>query len=131
MDQYLSAAILSADFLANQLYNNVIILDTINLGTCATSNILESYNSGFTIEGLSILAKLALTNSSDSYASLCVYFYSIFRPLPSNTYLLWYHSLSKLISTSVVFPQWTNSSDGVNIEGTPQSQSKACHHNGH
>lgn len=70
--QYLSAATLSADFLANQLYDNAIILDTINLGTCATTSVLETYNSGFTIDGLSILAKLAPANSIAHYRSLCV-----------------------------------------------------------
>ncbi|KAI0083239.1 hypothetical protein BDY19DRAFT_998712 [Irpex rosettiformis] len=100
--QYLAAAILSVTFIANNLYNGVIILDSINLGTCQTTDAFVTYNSGFTIDGLSILADVAPKSGSLDFASF----------------------LSNLIQTAVVYPHWTNSSDGIIIEG-PRSQSDA------
>lgn len=57
-EEYLSAAVLSATFISDQLYNGVVILDTIDLGTCTRSMLLKTYNSGLTIDGLSVLAGL-------------------------------------------------------------------------
>ncbi|KAI0085366.1 hypothetical protein BDY19DRAFT_1021666 [Irpex rosettiformis] len=93
--QYLSAASLSAAFISNHLYNGTIILDEIDLETCNTSTELVTYNSGFTIEGLSILVDVVPRNTTEEYASF----------------------LAKLVSTAVPFPYWTNSSNGIIIEG--------------
>ncbi|KAI0810854.1 glycosyl hydrolase family 76-domain-containing protein [Irpex lacteus] len=94
---YLSTAILSADFVLNQLYNGVLILDNMDLGTCTKSSLIFTYNSGFTIDGLSSLA-----SANNSYKA----------------------ALSDLVSTVIPNPAWTNASDGIIIEG-PQSASDA------
>lgn len=50
---YQAAAELSAEFIWNVQWNGEVILDTTDLGACGTnSEILQSYNSGWTIEGL-------------------------------------------------------------------------------
>lgn len=54
--QYLNATEMSANFIATQLYNGVVILDTITVTNCLTTTDVVTYNSGFTIEGLSILS---------------------------------------------------------------------------
>ncbi|KAI0090060.1 hypothetical protein BDY19DRAFT_748273 [Irpex rosettiformis] len=97
--QYLSAATLSADFIINHLYDGKIILDGMDAGSCSLSSTLVSYNSGFTIDGLSVLAP---ASGNSSYSSF----------------------LSKLISTAVVYPHWTNTANGVIIEG-PEDENSA------
>jgi hypothetical protein len=62
---YLVSAENSANFIANQLYDGAIILDTISLENCFRTTLAVTYNSGFTIEGLSILAA-----KNGSYANL-------------------------------------------------------------
>ncbi|KAI0083421.1 hypothetical protein BDY19DRAFT_998569 [Irpex rosettiformis] len=96
--QYLSAATLSADFVINHLYDGKIILDGINVGSCSLSSTLVTYNSGFMIDRLSVLA---LATSDSSYSSF----------------------LSKLISTAVIYPHWTNTVDGIIIEGPGDEKS--------
>ncbi|KAI0737492.1 hypothetical protein BC629DRAFT_1568001 [Irpex lacteus] len=91
---YLDTAVLSADFIKNQLYNGVIIQDGINLGTCTVGLGPFTYDSGLTIDGLSALAA-----SNSSYAPF----------------------LSSLISTVIPFPGWTNSSNGIITEGPSES----------
>ena len=59
---YASAAILSAEFVWNHLYDGQIILDTISLDDCSINNFGPlSYNSGKFIEGIS---DIALRNST-------------------------------------------------------------------
>ena len=53
--QYQEAAVHSAEFISRQLYDGQIILDTITLGNCIASSTELTSNSGFTIEGLSVL----------------------------------------------------------------------------
>ncbi|KAI0084764.1 hypothetical protein BDY19DRAFT_1051104 [Irpex rosettiformis] len=99
---YLTSATLSATFIFNQLFNDVIIIDTIALTNCFTSPEVVSYNSGFVIEGLSVLAAENLpTNGSGS-------------PGESFSYGAF---LQNLTSTAVQNQKWTNVSDGVIIEG--------------
>ena len=59
--QYLSTALLLAEFIKNHLYDGLIILDTIMLATCARTDLALSYNSGYAIDGFS---SLAAVNSS-------------------------------------------------------------------
>lgn len=54
--KYQEAAELSAAFIQNHLYNGLIIIDSISLATCSTQTDIITYNSGFTIDGLSVLA---------------------------------------------------------------------------
>lgn len=55
--KYMSAAQLAAQFIQLHLYNGTIILDTFDIGTCSLSTgTSATYNSGFVIEGLSVLA---------------------------------------------------------------------------
>ncbi|EKM50197.1 uncharacterized protein PHACADRAFT_213947 [Phanerochaete carnosa HHB-10118-sp] len=87
---YATAAELSAEFIWNQLYNGMIIMDTITVANCATNDVTLSYNSGKTIEGL---ADLAQRNS------------------------VWTSRLESLVSAVIPFPDWT-ASNGTNSEGT-------------
>ncbi|KAI0083240.1 hypothetical protein BDY19DRAFT_998713 [Irpex rosettiformis] len=98
--QYLSAATLSADFVINHLYDGKIILDAIDIGSCSLFSAPVTYNSGFTIDGLSVLAS---ASSNSSYSSF----------------------LSNLISTAVVYPHWTNTVNGVIIEGPGNEEAAA------
>ena len=70
--QYLSAANLSSTFIVNHLYKAGIIMDQIDLGTCKLPQLFVTYNSGYTIEGLSVLVDVAPAMSSE-YALLYVY----------------------------------------------------------
>lgn len=54
--KYRDAAELSATFIKSQLYNGIIIADTITLGNCEVSQLAITYNPGFFIEGLSVYA---------------------------------------------------------------------------
>ena len=69
--QYLSAANLSATFIVNHLYKAGIIMDQINLVNCELPQLFFTYNSGYTIEGVSVLVDIAPEMSSE-YASLYV-----------------------------------------------------------
>ncbi|KAI0341353.1 hypothetical protein BDW22DRAFT_1444251 [Trametopsis cervina] len=95
--QYLNATEMSANFIATQLYNGVVILDTITVTNCLTTTDVVTYNSGFTIEGLSILSA------------------------KNSTYTTF---LNDLIATAIPNTAWTNSSDGIIIEG-PKSATDA------
>lgn len=53
---YGQAAELSAEFIKNQLYNGIIVLDTITLQDCTTQTSIVTYNSGFAIDGIAVLA---------------------------------------------------------------------------
>ncbi|KIP01495.1 hypothetical protein PHLGIDRAFT_17168, partial [Phlebiopsis gigantea 11061_1 CR5-6] len=87
-DTYRIAAELSASFVRAQLYDQVIVLDHMNLTSCSLSTPTPSYNTGFLIDALSTLT---VTNSS------------------------WTPFLNTLVSAAVPFTQWTGT-DGVNIE---------------
>ena len=67
-EKYHDAAELSAQFIKNHLYNGVIILDTLVLSDCSLQTGALTYNSGFTIEGIS-----ALATKNDSWTGLCVF----------------------------------------------------------
>lgn len=55
---YEVAAELSAQFIWEHLYNNMIVLDGIMLGNCSPTSVRPlSYNSGKVMEGLSSVAK--------------------------------------------------------------------------
>lgn len=56
---YLDAAELSATFIISQLYQRTIgavILNSISIATCTPDYVFVTDGSGFTIEGLSVLA---------------------------------------------------------------------------
>ena len=59
-NQSLAAAEASANFIINLLFNGKIILDSTGLNKCdfRPDNQEVSYNSGFAIEGLSVLADI-------------------------------------------------------------------------
>ncbi|KAJ3528643.1 hypothetical protein NM688_g7968 [Phlebia brevispora] len=87
--KYADAASLAASFLQSQLYNNTVLLDSIDPTDCTITNTTDSFSQGWAIEGLSVFGT---TNST----------FSTF--------------LRDLISTTVPFPGWT-ASDGIITEG--------------
>ncbi|KAI0812669.1 hypothetical protein BC629DRAFT_1589397 [Irpex lacteus] len=88
--KYLAAAELTANFVTTLLYDGNVILDKIVLQSCSFEGVLLTFNSGLVIDGLSVLQG---TNSS------------------------WAPFVSNLVSTAVTYPYWTNTSDGIIIEG--------------
>ncbi|KAI0085312.1 hypothetical protein BDY19DRAFT_996855 [Irpex rosettiformis] len=71
-DVVISAMCNGVAFISNHLYDGTIILDEIDLGTCNTSTELVTYNSGYTVKGLSVLVDVVPRNTTEEYASLCV-----------------------------------------------------------
>ena len=112
-EEYLSAATLSTTFITKQLYNGTAILDTIDIGTCSLSMFLATYNSGFTIDGLSVLASL-----KKFYVPTCVPLQAEKVFILVDNIFVFHTRLSNLISAVVPNPQWTDPSSGINIEGT-------------
>ncbi|KAI0029388.1 hypothetical protein K488DRAFT_88780 [Vararia minispora EC-137] len=89
---YSMAANLSATFIQQQLYNDEIILDSLDLASCAQASVATSYSfdSGLVIEGLSAWANVSsnatLSNITES-----------------------------LVTSSIQYKGWTGT-DGVNTE---------------
>lgn len=108
--QYQAAAELSAAFIQSQMYDGAVIMDAIDVASCYVSTLLVTYNSGFTIEGLSVLA-----SKSASWTPLLVRGLSLV-PITAHFYPVKL-SLESLVSTVIPFSSWTNTSDGVNTEG--------------
>lgn len=108
--QYQAAAELSAAFIQSQLYNGAVIMDTITVATCHRSTILVTYNSGFAIEGLSVLA-----SKNVSWTPLLVFSLSLV-PVIAHFYPVKL-SLESLVATVIPLSSWTNTSNGVNTEG--------------
>ncbi|KAI0084757.1 hypothetical protein BDY19DRAFT_997487 [Irpex rosettiformis] len=90
--QYLSAAQLILNFTMNHLYNGNVILDSINLGSCAQEGVLVTQDSGWVVDGLSTLV---VSTKDDSEISF----------------------LSNLVSTAIPNPAWTDAQNGIIIEG--------------
>ncbi|KAI0339315.1 hypothetical protein BDW22DRAFT_1347862 [Trametopsis cervina] len=91
--KYLTAAELSAEFAINHMYNGIIITDTISLQDCGGNNPAITYNTGYVAAGLAVLSTL---NNS------------------------WTPVLSDILSTAVPYSVWTNSTNGINYEGSTQ-----------
>ncbi|CAL1699053.1 unnamed protein product [Somion occarium] len=89
-EKYATAAEASAEFIRTFMYNGTIIIDTITLATCAVSTLPVTYNSGFFIEGVSVLADVTQNTT-------------------------WNLFLNQLIADTIKFPIWTGS-DGILIE---------------
>lgn len=61
--QYLVYANLTGQYLNHHLYNGTIMLDTANIATCAVDTTTAfTYNTGYTLEGIAILANLTSTD---------------------------------------------------------------------
>ncbi|KAI0766231.1 hypothetical protein BC629DRAFT_1647411, partial [Irpex lacteus] len=104
---YLTAANLSASFILNQLFNGQVVLDTITLANCFTTQDVVSYNSGFVIEGLSLLASLQGGEGGEGGEG----------GGEGGEGVSYEDFLQSLISTSIPNQRWTNVTDGVMIEG--------------
>lgn len=64
--QYLVYANLTGQYLNHHLYNGTIMLDTANLATCAVDSVTAfTYNTGYALEGIAILANQSLSSTDD------------------------------------------------------------------
>ncbi|KAJ3481290.1 hypothetical protein NLI96_g7755 [Meripilus lineatus] len=87
---YREATELSANFIKANLFNGVIVSDTISLKGCAITTPIVTYNSGFFIEGLAIYANV--TQSAT-----------------------WTSFMNNVIATTIKFSAWT-SGEGIMVE---------------
>ncbi|KAI0314526.1 hypothetical protein OF83DRAFT_1085593 [Amylostereum chailletii] len=88
--KYSNAAELTGEFIRNHMYNGTIVLDGINIASCVQGTGLSTYNTGYYVEALAVLANVT-SNAT------------------------WSGLLGDLVANSARFGAWTRS-DGVITE---------------
>ncbi|VDC07923.1 unnamed protein product [Peniophora sp. CBMAI 1063] len=96
--RYLALANLTGNYLRRHLYNGAIMLDTSTVATCTLDNTtILTYNTGYTLEGISILANQSFGGDNGSELQM---------------YSDW---LNDMVPSAINFAGWTGS-DGVILE---------------
>ncbi|VDC05859.1 unnamed protein product [Peniophora sp. CBMAI 1063] len=98
--QYLAYANLTGQYLNYHLYNGTIMLDTANVATCAVDTATAfTYNTGYVLEGIAVLANQSLTSLAGTDDGL-------------EMYRDW---LNTMVPEAIKFVGWTGD-DGVIFE---------------
>ncbi|KZV66248.1 hypothetical protein PENSPDRAFT_655042 [Peniophora sp. CONT] len=124
--QYLVYANLTGQYLKHHLYNGTIMLDTANLATCAVDSVTAfTYNTGYALEGIAILANQNLSSLAGTDDGLGMYRDWLDTMVPQAIQFVGWTGANGIIFEENADPDnWTSGLKAVLIRGLLEARAR-------